>query len=82
MGTFHYQIAIGPKSDGRMESVEALVDTGSTHTVVPALLLEALGITPEWTSVFELADGRQQEYALAEVRLRLDDQERTTIRIF
>lgn len=56
--------------------------TGSTYTVVPTPILEALGISPEWTSVFELADGREQEYGLAEVRLRLDDQERTTICIF
>lgn len=82
MGTFHYQINLGSKEGGRMERLEALVDTGSTYTVVPTPVLEGLGIAPEWTSVFELADGRQEEYNLAEIRLRLDDQERTTICIF
>ena len=82
MGTFHYPIALGPKDGSRLEAVDALVDTGSTYTVVPSPILEGLGISPEWTSVFELADGRQEEYGLAEIRLRLDDQERTTICIF
>lgn len=82
MGTFHYEISLGPKDGSRFESVSALVDTGSTYTVVPASVLEGLGVTPEWTGFFELADGRQQEYGLAEIRLRLDGQERTTICIF
>jgi predicted aspartyl protease len=60
----------------------ALVDTGSTYTVVPAPLLESLGIAPEWSSVFELADGRREEYSLAEVLVRVNGQERTTICIF
>ena len=58
------------------------MDTGSTYTGVPGPILEELGIAPEWTSVFELADGRQEEYGLAEVRLGIGGEERTTICIF
>ena len=65
-----------------METVDALVDTGSTYTMMPSPILDRLGISPEWTSVFELADGRQEGYSLAEIRLRINGQERTTICIF
>ena len=82
MGTFHYQIALGPKDGSRSLTVDALVDTGSTYTVVPAPILESLSIAPEWTNIFELADGRQEEYGLAEIRLSIDGQERTTICLF
>jgi clan AA aspartic protease len=82
VGTFHYTVAVGPKDASRFERVTALVDTGSTYTVVPSPLLENLGIAPEWSSVFELADGRREEYSLAEVRVRVNGQERTTICIF
>ena len=82
MGTFHYTVALGLKDGSRFERVDALVDTGSTYTMMPAPILESLGITPEWTSVFELADGRQEEYPVAEVRLGINGLERTTICIF
>ena len=82
MESFHYPIAVGPRDGSRFESLRAAVNTGSTYTVVPALILARLGIEPEWTAVFDLPDGRQQENSLAEVRLRIDDQERMTICVF
>ncbi len=82
MGTFHHTVAVGPKNHSQMEEMEALVDMGSTYTVVPTPMLEKLGIAPEWTSIFELADGRQAEYGLTEVRIKIDEAERTTICIF
>ena len=82
MGTFSYPFALGPKDGPMVEEVEGLVDTGSTYTVAPAPLLQRLGIVPQWSGVFELADGRQEEYGMAEVRVLLNAQERTTICIF
>ena len=82
METFHYPIALGPKDGSRFESLRAAVNTRSTYTVVPALILAMLGIEPEWTAIFDLSDGTQEENSLAEVRLRIDDQERTTICVF
>ena len=60
MGTFRYTVALGLKDGSRFEEVEALVDTGSTYTLMPAPTLERLGIVPEWTSTFELADDRRE----------------------
>jgi len=50
--------------------------------MMPAPLLQMLGVDPQWTWLFERPDGGQEEFPMAEVRLRLNDQERTTICIF
>ena len=65
-----------------MQSVIASVDPGASYTAMPAPLLTMVGISPEWASVFERADGNQEELPLAEIRLRINDQERTTICVF
>lgn len=41
------------------EHVEFLVDSGATYSVVPAAILERLGIKPISEQVFRLADGRK-----------------------
>ena len=41
-----------------------------------------LGIDPEWTDVLHRPDGGREEHSLAEVRVRIDDRERTTICVF
>lgn len=82
MGTFHVTIELGPREGSRFESVNALVDTRSTYSMVPATALERMAIAPQWTSTFELADARQQEYGLAELQVRIDGQQRTTICTF
>ena len=70
MGTFNVDIEIGDTAGSRFVTVNALVDTGSTHTTVPASLLRQLGIEPERRSRFELADGRVVEYGSGFARVR------------
>jgi len=82
MATFNQPVEVGPKNGARFQRVIAKVDRDSTYTVMPGPLLTMLGIEPEWSRQFELADGRREERSLAEVRLRIDDQERTTICVF
>lgn len=82
MELFPYPIEVGPKDGSRFEGLRAAVNPQSTYTVVPALILARLGIEPEWTSMFDRSDGSQEENSLAEVRLRIDGQERTTICVF
>ncbi len=82
MELFPYPIEVGPKDGSRFERLRAAVNPESTYTVVPALILAGLGIEPEWTTVFDRSDGSQEENSLAEVRLRIDGQERTTICVF
>ena len=82
MGIFSHSFALGPVNGPVMEELECMVDTGSSYTVVPGPLLQRLGIAPQWSAVFELADGRQEEYGMVEVRARLNGEERTTICVF
>ena len=63
MGTFRTTILIeSAERRGDMQSVDdALVDTGSEYTWVPADVLTSLGIRPEHTQRFIVADGRRLE---------------------
>ena len=82
MGIFYKTMGLAVKGGSEYLEMTAMVDTGSVYTFVPAPLLENLGVVPEWSSEFELADGRRVEYSMGEVRVRLDGQERTTVCIF
>ena len=82
MGTFSVRVEIGDPTGQRWETVEALVDTGATYTLIPRPVLERLGIAGTFRRPFVLADGRQMECEMAETRVRLDGQSRTTLVIF
>ena len=73
MGTFNVDVELGNLSGVEFLTVNALVDTGSTHTTVPASVLERLGIEPESRRRFELADGRRVEYSTGYARIRYGD---------
>ena len=76
MGTFSVALTVqGPT--GESASVDALVDTGSTYAVLPAQLLQRMGVTPKDRMSFRLADERVVEYDLGEVVAGLDGRERT-----
>lgn len=61
MGTFRTTMLIESSARrGEMRTVEnALVDTGSEYTWVPAAVLDELEIRPELTQRFIVVDGRQ-----------------------
>jgi clan AA aspartic protease len=62
-GTFRTTILVeSAERRGDTRTVEnALVDTGSEFTWVPREVLESLGIRPEMTQRFLIADGRELE---------------------
>ena len=82
MGTFSVAIDIGDSEGQRWESVEALVDTGSTYTWVPRSILERLGVQSQFRREFETADGRIIERDMAEVPIRLDAEQLATLVVF
>ncbi len=82
MGTFRVTIEVGDPQGQRWQPVEALVDTGATYTWLPASLLRSLGVTPSLRFPFILADGRRIEREMAETKVRIDGQERTTLVVF
>ena len=82
MGTFYVALEIVSPSDDRSESLQALVDTGASYSWVPASVLQGLGVEPTIRFPFVLADGRRIERDMAEARVRLNGEERTTLVVF
>jgi clan AA aspartic protease len=82
MGTFSCPIEIISADGARSETVDALVDTGSTYTCVPAILLHELGVVPYRRIQSELADGSVVDDEIGEARIRIEGVETTTIVVF
>ena len=82
MGVFNVRIEIGDFDGSKFESIDTLVDTGATYTMLPASILAGLGVTPGWSRTFGLADGSTREYHMAEAKVRLDGVVATTIVVF
>lgn len=63
MGTFYTKVGIeNPLRRGTVMEVDhVLVDTGADGTWMPRQLLELLGVTPERTERYRMADGRVLE---------------------
>ena len=78
MGTFSVDIEVGGLNGGETVSVVALVDTGSSYTVLGRDLLEILGIEPTERQQFQLGDDTLVEYDMGEARLGLEGRRRVT----
>ena len=58
MGLTFLEIEVGnPASAEKLEKLEFLIDSGAIYSVVPAPVLEKLGIKPLAEETFRLADG-------------------------
>ena len=72
MGTFNITLAVGDPQGESYVQVEALVDTGATYTMLPASMLQNLGVVPHDRAEFELADGNVAEMDIGRTWVRLD----------
>jgi len=82
MGTFRVKIEVGDADGERWESVDALVDTGASFTVVPASILPRAGVFPRERWPFELADGRTVEKEIGDARVRVNGRTAPTLVVF
>lgn len=62
MGSFHAQLQVGKPNNGPTETVSALVDTGATFSMIPASMLQRLGIEPNEPRLFRISTGEIVEY--------------------
>ena len=62
MGTFSTTVRVGNPAGGDMLEVEALVDTGASHSMFPASLLDGLRIPRRSQFDGTLADGSEASY--------------------
>ena len=82
LGTFTVSLQIGDLAGQRFIDIEALVDTGSSDTLLPRDILEGLGIPAVDRFTYSLAGETLVEYDVGEARLRLNGRERTTQVVF
>ena len=82
MATFYVDIGIGHPLGGDFLPVSALVDTGSTHSVMPESLLASLSLAPLGRRTYRIADGNFVQRDVGEVRFRIENTERTCPVIF
>lgn len=61
MGVFSWPMQIAAMDRRNSLEIEATVDTGARYSVVPADLLQQLGVKPDRRGLFELGDGRRVE---------------------
>lgn len=57
---------------GISETLSGVVDTGASYTVVPATILDGLGIEREQSINFTLADGSQREMDIGWAQMELE----------
>ena len=72
MGTFRVNLSVGNLFTDDSVSVEALVDTGATHSMIPGSLLQELGIDPVETRMSRIADGSRIELETAWARFHAE----------
>ena len=75
LGTFNVYIGVGHPEGGDVEQVLALVDTGATHSVLPASLLEWLHIRPYDRQSVAVADNSEPVWEVGKARLVYRDRE-------
>lgn len=82
MSIFRYTLQVGDPEGGQFEEVEALVDTGATFTVIPAGVLQRLGIDRKERVRFQLAEGNVIERDIGETQVRVDGRVVATVVVF
>ena len=74
MSIFRYPLEVGSPDASEFETIEALVDTGATFTVVPSPILLRLGVEPSQRARFRLADGTVIQRPIGETQVRIEGQ--------
>lgn len=82
VGTFRVDFTIRNRVDGRERTLNGLVDTGASYTVIPEYILDDLGIPRDEVELFSLADGSVQELAIGRAEMRLDGRARDVYVVF
>ena len=81
-GTFRAPIEIGPRDGSRFHRVLVVAASENIYSVLPSTLLEMIGVSSEWESRFTLPSGGWEMLPMAEVRMRINGQERTTVCVY
>ena len=72
LGIFRVDFTLRNPHGGQSRALNGLVDTGASYTVIPAAVLEQLGITPLRSVRVRYADGSFAELDLGEAQMELE----------
>ena len=72
MGTVTVTIQVGDHQGHQFETIDIVVDTGSTYTAVPRAMLQRLGVPVQRSLPSETADGRMVPVDVGETIIRLE----------
>ena len=75
MGEFYWPVGVRSTDGERMETVDALVDTGASYSMFPRSLLERLGIASIGRRGFEQADGSVVQHDVGSAMLAINGDE-------
>ena len=64
MGTFNVDFTIGSADGRRALPVVGMVDTGALYSIIPAPILDEMGIARDESELFSLADGSTIEMSI------------------
>ncbi len=82
MGEFTWPVGVWSADGERLETVDALVDTGASYSMFPRNMLERLGIEKRFVLSFEQADGSIVERDVGQAVLVINGDESTMRVIF
>ena len=82
MATLRRPIRLDSMDGEQSLQLDALVDTGSFVTIVPASLLKELGVVPTEKVGLELAGGRRVAWDIGEARATVDGHSTATLVVF
>jgi len=82
VGLTYVRIQVSKDDTSLPQSLDVLVDTGATHTMIPCTILESMGVTPARRKTVRLADGRTTERHLGVLYVRCEDRETWTWVLF
>jgi clan AA aspartic protease len=68
-----------PDDRARSTVVDLLVDTGAIYTTLPAAIVAQLALATPYERTVEFANGQRDVWRMGEVRVKLADEEQTTV---
>ncbi len=82
MGVFSVTVQLGDPDGRNFRPVDMIVDTGASHTSLPASMLRDIGVTPHSRQRFVMADGRTADSDIGRTWIRIDGRDEVTIVVF
>ena len=82
VGTFSVDFTLWSGDGTRSLDLNGLVDTGASYTLIPAALLDDLGVARRETLTFRLADGSTQEFDIGWADIELEGRTKPVYVVF